>query len=153
VEPKRPTFEETQQEDFLTGWGLGDIIKADSRNDTLLGDEGSDLLWGNEGNDYINEKQNNDTIDAGHDNDSVHGGKEDDQVFGDRGNDIIYGDLGNDILFGGIGSKQPAGDQSDSGNLIGSHREKAFNSNEGTGSLVGKKAATSFSVAKMTINS
>ncbi|MEG3846253.1 DUF4347 domain-containing protein, partial [Microcoleus sp. herbarium19] len=111
VEPKMPTFEGTQEQDFLTGSRFGDIIKAYSGNDTLLGGEGSDLLWGNRGNDDINGEQDNDTIYAGKDNDSVRGGKGDDQIFGDRDNDVIYGDSGNDTVRGGRDRDRLFGDE------------------------------------------
>lgn len=94
-------------ERVLAGAG-GDYIILSSE-DIVLGDTyivggaSGDIIWANSGNDTIDGQGGNDIIDGGPGNDTVYGGDDDDRLNGGAGSDALYGEDGADLLQGDTG--------------------------------------------------
>lgn len=69
-------------------------IRGNEEDNYLDGTNVADIIYGNGGNDMISGGNGNDLLVGGDGNDTISGGS---------GNDILYGDSGNDVLDGGAG--------------------------------------------------
>lgn len=81
----------------------GNIIYANSGNDSVISGIGDDYIFGQNGADFIDGGKGNDYISGGEGDDQINGNEGDDKIFGDIGNDFIKGGLGNDFIWGGSG--------------------------------------------------
>lgn len=92
-----------------------DLVKGNSRKDSLYGGLGDDSLYGNAGDDELHGNEGNDYLFGGDGNDRIYTGAGTfENVSGGNGNDYIViagvglafvsGDAGNDEIIGGSGS-------------------------------------------------
>ncbi len=81
----------------------GNVIYANSGNDSVISGIGDDYIFGQNGADFIDGGRGNDYISGGEGDDQISGNEGDDKIFGDIGNDFIKGGAGNDFIWGGSG--------------------------------------------------
>ena len=89
-EPIEPT-NGTENNDFLIGTSLSDILIGLKNDDRLEGNESDDILRGNRGEDTLNGNEGNDRLVGGFDDDFLEGGEGSDRLIGGPGNDILRG--------------------------------------------------------------
>jgi len=97
----------------LTGNDFDNLLRADTRDTTLLGLGGRDELYGGDGNDTLDGGSGDDKLDGGKGNNILRGGAGNDQLTsnaagtnlldGGAGDDRLIGGAGNDTLLGGDG--------------------------------------------------
>ena len=85
--------------DTLTGSGVGNLIDGRGGNDTISGLGGADELYGDDGDDSIDGGDGNDTLDGGEGNDTINGGANDDVIMVGNGEDVFNGGGGIDTLM------------------------------------------------------
>ncbi len=90
-------------QDLKNNVNEGNVIYANSSNDSVISGIGDDFIFGQNGADFIDGGKGNDYISGGEGDDQINGNEGDDKIFGDIGNDFILGGLGNDLIWGGSG--------------------------------------------------
>jgi Ca2+-binding RTX toxin-like protein len=90
-------------QDLKNNANEGNIIYANSGNDSVILGSGDDYIFGQNGADFIDGGGGRDYISGGEGDDQLNGNYGDDKIFGDIGNDFIKGGSGNDLIWGGGG--------------------------------------------------
>ncbi len=90
-------------QDLKNNANEGNIIYANSGNDSVKTGSGDDYIFGQNGADFIDGGGGRDYISGGEGDDQLNGNDGDDKIFGDIGSDFIKGGSGNDLIWGGSG--------------------------------------------------
>lgn len=102
----------TEEDQWMRGSDLADVIDGGGGNDYIYADAGDDTVSGGDGNDNLDGGVGNDTLDGGDGRDEIYGGDGNDILYGGAGDDIyLIGEAGDDILIGGAGNDRLYGRQ------------------------------------------